>query len=155
MRKGGARQKCGRTETSAPQCTKAGETHKNNPGGKRPQERRQNKEQGLAKCLPWLSVAVTWLQLTQHPVGPPGPRGAWSSQPSCSQTLNFDCKCQHTDPFLPQVGLRISETTSKSSDYIMCLDITSASVQFDLQPSVQLTCQMACRRRQHIHTPGV
>lgn len=49
------------------------------PWGKEAQERWQNMEQGLAKQPPWLSAAVAWLQLTQHP---PGPTGAWSSQPS-------------------------------------------------------------------------
>lgn len=37
------------------------ERHRNSPGGKRPQERWQNKERGLAQYHPWLSVAVTWL----------------------------------------------------------------------------------------------
>lgn len=66
MRKGGARLQCGRRETSATPCTKAGETHRHSPGEKGPQDRQQSKEQGLAKYLPWLSVVLIWLQLTQR-----------------------------------------------------------------------------------------
>lgn len=106
MRKGGARQQCGRRETSAAQCTKAGETHRNRPGGKRPQERPQSKEQGLAKYLPWLcggDLAPT----NPAPREATGPRGCpgGSLSPSAPRPLNYDCKCQHTDPFFALVWI--------------------------------------------------
>lgn len=113
---------------------------------------RETAEQGTGTCQ-----SPSWLCSRDWAAAHPAPPGLQELGPlSPPRPLSCDCRGQHTDPFLPQFGLRISETTSKSSDCIMCLDITSGSVQSStLQLSVLLTCQRACTRRQHIHTAGV